>query len=183
MQDGRAHWGNAQRATGPQRTATRAHGLPIYTGHDSALLLACTSGHEGLCLYQGGAGLHRSRGAIVNLREDRDDLAYSTEQLASVSPLLTLPAPVASLPTCYPECSPCGRSWLRESRDHGCSTRIEPPSPGLQPAVPVGTLKGHFRHLDTWSFYIRGTLVSGRRWDRVIGACFRPATPTKCDLV
>lgn len=94
MQDGRTHGGDPQRPALPQRPPPGAHGLARETGHHCSLLLAGTSGHEGLRLDHCCPRQHWARGAVVDLGEDGDYLTCSGERegggVASVSPSAAL---------------------------------------------------------------------------------------------
>lgn len=145
VQDGRTHRGDPQRPALPQRPPPGAHRLARETGHHRSFLLAGTPSHEGLRLDHGCPRKHRARGAIVDLREDWDDLTCGGAQGGIRFPVCSLelgPLPHPAPPAWYPVCNPFGRFWRRGRRDHGCCTRIGRPSPELRPEGPAGWRKG-----------------------------------------
>lgn len=75
VQDGRTDRGDPQRPALPQRPPPRAHRLAHETGHHRSFLLVGAPSHEGLRLDHGCPRKHGARGAIVDLRENWDDLA------------------------------------------------------------------------------------------------------------
>lgn len=102
VQDGGTHGGDPQRPALPQRPPPGAHRLARETGYDCSLLLAGTSGHEGLRLHHRCPGQHWARGAVVDLGEDWDHLACSGERGwgRSVSPSAALT--LALFPSWHP---------------------------------------------------------------------------------